>query len=420
MTRHQVTQAVVLLTLAAAGGGLLAWNAWRSRDTAPVESGVSLEVAFVERDERDVQLRVWNEALRADPTSAMVRGHLAALHVQRAREGGGEADYRVAEEFARASLARRTNRNGATAVTLVSVLLAQHRFAEAREVAAALVEREPDIPQYRALLGEVAMEVGDYALADRMFRTVWADRGRLSTAPRLARWLELNGHTRDARKLLLAARDDALARRDVARETKAWFCLRVADFELRAGRPRAAASALRTGLGVEPGDPRLHAGMARVAASRERWHDAIAWGERSLGLAFDVATLALVGDAYAAVGDSARAEEYLNAVAVALAVPTGMQHRAGNLHLLDHGRRVAALLRQAEVELAERRDIYAYDQLAWALHAAGRHDEALTMMRRALALGTRDPLLAAHAEAIAEAAGKPVALAQASLTRAER
>ena len=264
------------------------------------------------------------------------------------------------------------------------------------------------------------MEVGDYALADRMFRTVWADRGRLSTAPRLARWLELNGHTRDARKLLLAARDDALARRDVARETKAWFCLRVADFELRAGRPRAAASALRTGLGVEPGDPRLHAGMARVAASRERWHDAIAWGERSLGLAFDVATLALVGDAYAAVGDSARAEEYLNAVAVALAVPTGMQHRAGNLHLLDHGRRVAALLRQAEVELAERRDIYAYDQLAWALHAAGRHDEALTMMRRALALGTRDPLLAAHAEAIAEAAGKPVALAQASLTRAER
>ena len=37
------------------------------------------------------------EALAADPTSALVTGQLAALHLQRAREGGGWDDYLTAE-----------------------------------------------------------------------------------------------------------------------------------------------------------------------------------------------------------------------------------------------------------------------------------------------------------------------------------
>lgn len=71
------------------------------------------------------------------------------------RRSLGVSDYTVAEAFARRSLARRTQRNGATAATLVSVLLAQHRFREAFQEASTLRAREFDVPQYRALLGEV-------------------------------------------------------------------------------------------------------------------------------------------------------------------------------------------------------------------------------------------------------------------------
>ncbi|MES3032576.1 MAG: hypothetical protein V4813_01115 [Gemmatimonadota bacterium] len=361
---------------------------------APIASG------FSERPDRDVQIRVWKQALDADPVSAIALGQLAALHMQRAREGGTYDDYLQAETYARKSLSLRTQRNANTAATLVSILLAQHRFVEARGVADSLVQREPDVPEYRAALGEVAMELGDDATADRMFRSVWADRGTLTIAARLARWLEITNHVPEARRLLAQARAEAMSRRDVARETKAWFALRVGDLELRDGRIAAAATAFREGLVIEPDDPRLLAAMARLAAARQKHDDVIVWGERAIGLQLDPGTLGLVGDAYAAQGDSARASEYFRTLEVAVSTQPGAYHRAWSLYLLDHDLQVAEVLQKAQAELRERKDVYGYDVLAWALEKSGRRAEARDAMRAALRLGTPDPLLQRHARII--------------------
>ncbi len=358
------------------------------------------EVGYTERAQRDVQIRVWQTALDADPTSAIALGQLAALHLQRAREGGSWDDYLQAETLARRSLGKRTNRNASTAATLVSVLLAQHRFADARVVAAELVQREPDIPQYRATLGEVAMELGEYAVADTMFRSVWEQRSMLSIAPRMARWLELGNHVREARAILTASRDEALSRRDVASETKAWFQLRVGDLELRSGHGRAAEGAFRAGLMIEPDDPRLMAAMARLAAPQGRQREVIAWGERAIGLQLDPGTLGLIGDAYAALGDTARAGEYLRTLEVAVSMQPGAYHRAWSLYLLDHDLRVEEVLKKAQDELRERKDVYGYDIVAWALEKSGRHGDAQAAMRMALRLDTPDPLLFRHASAL--------------------
>ncbi len=355
---------------------------------------------FTERPDRDIQIRVWRQALDADPTSALALGQLAALHLQRAREGGPYDDYLQAETYARRSLAKRTQRNANTAATLVSILLAEHRFVDARAVAESLVVREPDVPEYRAALGEVAMELGDDALADRMFRSVWADRGTLTIAARLARWLEVTGHVPEARRLLTVARADAMSRRDVARETKAWFALRVGDLELRAGRLRAADAAFREGLDLEPGDPRLLAAMARTAAVEQRHDDVIRWGEAAIGMQLDPATLGIVGDAYAARGDSAKSAEYFRTLEVAVSMQPGAYHRAWSLYLLDHDLRVREVLAKAAAELVERKDVYGWDVYAWALEKSGRRDEARAAMREALRLGTPDPLLLRHAERI--------------------
>ncbi len=373
-----------------------------SRNAAPARDGAvgANEPGFSERADRDVQISVWNQALTADPISAIAMGQLAALHLQRAREGGTWEDYVQAESLARRSLGKRTNRNSATASTLVSVLLAQHRFTEAREVATELVLRDPDVPQYRATLGEVAMELGDDVAADSLFRSVWEQRSMLSIAPRVARWLELTNHVREARRLLITARREAMSRREIAKETKAWFHLRVADLELRSGRLRAAEAAIRDGLTVEPNDPRLLSAMARVADANGDYTQVVAWGERAIGLQLDPGTLGLVGDAYSAMGDSARAREYFETLEVAVSMQPGAYHRAWSLYLLDHGLRVNEVLSKAQAELTSRKDIYGYDVLAWALHKAGRQAEAQAAMRAALRLGTPDPLLTRHARAI--------------------
>ena len=413
MIQSRVIRQVSIVALVAAIGGLGLTRAVRvSRQHAvPATSfttNTPREPGFSERGERDIQIRVWHQALDADPTSAIAMGQLAALHLQRAREGGTWDDYLKAEDFARRSLGKRTNRNASTAVTLVSVLLAQHRFTEARDIAVELVTRESDIPEYRATLGEVAMELGDYAVADSMFRSVWEQRSSLSIAPRIARWLELTNHVREAQSLLVTSRDDAVSRREVAKETKAWFQMRVGDLELRSGHLRAAEDAFRAGLAIEPDDPRLLAAMARLADSRGDHKDVIAWGERAIGLQLDPATLGLVGDAYAALGDSVKSDEYFKTLEVAVSMQPGAYHRAWSLYLLDHGYRVNEVLGKAQNELRDRKDIYGYDIVAWALEKAGRHAEAQHAMRLALRLNTPDPLLVRHARAIGVSNDAPV------------
>ena len=387
--------ALVAVTI---GGVALTRGMWVSHTAT--NTAIPREPGFSERGDRDVQIKVWHQALDADPTSALAMGQLAALHLQRAREGGSWDDYLKAEDFARRSLAKRTNRNAGTAATLISILLAQHRFVEARAVADDLVAHEPDIPEYRAALGEVAMELGDDTTADAMFRSVWSNRATLTIGARIARWLEINDHVPEARRLLVSARADALSRRDVATETKAWFALRVGDLELRAGRLNAAETAFTDGLKIEPEDPRLLAAMARLCAARKNYADVITWGERAIGLQLDPATLGLVGDAYAQQGDTVRAGEYFKTLQVAVSMQPGAYHRAWSLYLLDHGLQVNEVLQKAQEELRDRKDVYGCDIVAWALEKSGRHTEAQAVMRQALRLHTPDPLLRHHAEVI--------------------
>lgn len=366
---------------------------------ASADSSV-LRDGFSELAQRDEQIRVWKEALAADSVSALAMSQLAALYTQRAREGGAYEDYLQAELYARKSLMLRTQRNGKTAVTLVSVLLAQHRFAEAQQTARELVMRENDIPQYRSLLGETSMETGDYATAAAMFDSVWTERAHLSTAPRLARWLELTNHTREARRILTEAQTEAMSRRDVTKETQAWFALRVGEFEARAARPRAAREAFMRGLAVEPNDYRIMAALARLEYRSNSPRKAIEWGERAIGEQLDPETLGVISDSYAALGDTARANEYFRTLEVAVSAQPGPFHRAWSLYLLDHNLRIDEVLQNARKELELRKDIYGYDIVAWALHKSGRNAEAAEMMKLALQLNTPDPLLQKHSEAI--------------------
>ena len=376
-------------------------------DVPPARGAAATSSALASREaehaQRDVQLRVWNQALLADSVSAVSMGQLAALHLQRARESGVFAEYLEAETLARRSLATRTRRNAATAVTLTNTLLAQHRFTEAMDVARTLVSWEPEQPAYRALLGEVAMELGDDSTATAMFNSVWTARSGLSIAPRLARWLELTNHVEQARRVLRTARTDALARRDLSTETKAWFHLRVGDLELRAGRARDAAEAYRAGLALDDTDPRLLAAMARLAERQQRPEAVIAWGERAIGVRMDPATLGLLSNAYAERDDRAKANEYAQTLAVVASAQRGPTDRAWSLYLLDQQEQVTTVLAKATAELATRRDVYGYDLAAWALYRAGRFGEARAMMAQAMRFNTPDPLLQHHAAIIADA-----------------
>jgi tetratricopeptide (TPR) repeat protein len=383
------------IALAGAAGGLAAsGSAVRTEPHAAEVNATALR-------NRDIEF--YRARTARDPRSARDFTQLAGLYLQRARETADNEDLVRAEDRARRSLALRRGRNDEAVGVLASSLMGQHRFSEAHRTALELLEADSGSIAARGLVAESAMELGRYREADSLFGMLAGYQTDLGTAPRLARWAELRGRTTEARRLLRQALTAARRRHGLPAEQLAWFHLRLGDLALRTGHLAEAGRELDAGLAIRPGDYRLLGARARLAAARHQWQRAAADGELAVSQALDPATLGLLADVWQALGDSVKSAGYDRAMRLTVLRQPGAYHRAWSLYLLDHGRDVPRVLANVRQELTARQDIYGYDLLAWALHAAGRDREARRPMASALALGTADAMLAYHAGMIARA-----------------
>jgi tetratricopeptide (TPR) repeat protein len=389
-----------LLGIAVSGGFL-----WHSEARGAHVANVAATPRFTPAQLLDSNIVFYEGVARRDPSGGMALGQLALFYMRRARATGDYQDVLRSEAAARKSLNNRSPHNTRARQALAASLLSEHRFGDALGIAKELCDREASNAAFRASLGEIQMELGHYDDAGASFATVAGNTSDLSVAPRLARWAELRGHPDSAYRLLNASLLAVIDRRDVPAEQKAWFWMRMGDLQFRRGMIGEAASDYQRGLDVHADDYRLLSAMAKLEAARHDWKLAIEYGERSVAVSFDPATLGAISDAYAGLGDSARADEYAHAMEVAVSKQATAYHRAWSLFLLDHHRRVGEVLAKAQEELETRRDIYGYDVVAWALHASGRDREARDMMTHALSLGTQDAMLYYHAAMIDRALG---------------
>jgi tetratricopeptide (TPR) repeat protein len=369
-----------------------------------------------ESEIRSLDIEFYERRVAEDSFSAADRSRLAGLYVQRARETGSDADYERAAVLARRSLRLREAHNGSTYVVLTSALLARHEFAEALRAARRLYAFDTADAGYTALLGEVELEVGDYTSAGRRFAAVAKDADKPSIAARLARWYEVTGRLEKARAILRQS-VARLEGSDVPREQLAWFHNRLGELELRSGQLDRADSAFYRALAIQPADYRALGGLARSSAARGDWPVAVELGARAIAIQPDPTTLGAMSEAYAALGDTAQAHSFADAMAATALSQPGAIHRAWGLFLLDHDRDVPRVLKEARASIAARRDVYGYDLLAWAAYKAGHLDEARRAATAAGAQGTEDATLLYHAGVIAFAAGDSAA-ARSMLTRA--
>ena len=358
-----------------------------------------------ESEIRSLDIEFYERRIAEDSLSAADRSRLAMLYLQRARETGSYPDYERAAELAQQSLTLRESHNEETYVLLTSALLAKHAFIDALSSARRLYASDTTSASHTALLAEVELEVGDYAAAASHFTAVARAADKPSIAARLARWYEVTGRLQKAQAILQQSARRLRASSDVPREQVAWFQYRLGELYLRAGNNAAADSAFRRALAVLPTDYRALGGLARLAAANRDWVSAIDYGSKAIAVQLDPATLGTMSDAYAALGDTAQASSFADAMATAALSQPGAIHRAWGLFLLDHDRDVARVLREARADVVHRRDVYGYDLLAWASYKAGRIDDARQAAAAALSQGTEDATLFYHAGMIAVAAG---------------
>lgn len=393
---------LALLALTALTTFMVQQRRARSADIDAVPLFAMPAVLHTESEVRDGDIAFYSKRVSEDPEGALDRLTLASLLFARSRASGSSSDLARAESLARESVALRSQRNGHAFEVLASVLMARHAFAEARVFAARADSLEPETASHLSLLGEIELELGEYDAAARHFTAVHLDGKQFTVTARLARWYELTGHADIARALLKRAIIDVNKRDDLPREQAAWFHYRLGELELRTNHLDAADVAFRRALQRNPDDVRALGGLARSALARGEWKRVIEFGDRALAVQIDPTILGSLSTASAALGDTAAAVGYANAMSVSALTQPGAIHRAWGLFLLDHGSTAerAEVLRRARMELRERHDVYGHDLLAWALYRAGHTTEARREMAAALSQGTEDALLVAHAAAL--------------------
>ena len=400
--RLRLTFAAVALAFAT---GLLAFGVL-SRSSHPehsaaIESGgapLAPGASTAERI-RALQATVW-----ATPSAAGYAA-LGLAYVQRVRETGDPTFYPRAERALRAGLAR--DARSVPALTgLGTLALARHDFAGALRYGQAAHRAAPAAIDPYAVLVDANVELGRYGAAERALQTFVDRKPTLASYARVSYFRELHGDLDGA----AAAMRLAVSAGGAAPENLSYVQTLLGTLELDRGRAAAAARAYRAALTGVPGYVPALAGLARVDAARGRLGPAIArYRDVVARLPLPEHVIAL-GEAELAAGRTAPARRDLALVGVeerllrANGVDTDVDLA---LFEANHGRPATAV-RLARRAWAHAPSVRSADALGWALTRAGDPAAGVAWARRALRLGSVDPLFLYHAGMSARAAGDRV------------
>lgn len=351
--------------------------------------------------ERTVALE---ERTSAEPGDLQAWQELATAYTSRAATEGDPAFYALAER----ALERAEELDPGAPATLLArgnLELSLHRFADARRTGARAVAALPASAAAHGLLVDAYVELGDYdAASASLQRMLDLDPG-LPALARTSYVRELHGDLAGAITAMQQA-EQAGAALPADRATIATL---LGDLHRRDGDLDAAEAAYARALEATPGAVPAQLGLAGILAVRSSPSEA---AEEVAGIVDGLPRLdavVLLADLYEAAGD---AEGRASALELARAM-AALQRDAGQtvdleLALLeaDHGDPLVAVELAQVAHDARPDNVYAADALAWALHRAGRSDEARPLVDRALRLDTADPVLRLHAAAVTAATGE--------------
>ncbi len=398
MKSHRTAAALALAAFALVIAGAVALRAIADGDRTATSAGAIEAFGDDPRVATEGTIAFFAERLQRDPLDFISATRLGAAYIRQARETGDVGGYSRAEAALRVALRLRPDHTPAQAY-MATVLLAQHDFPAAADLARTAYDADPSATQALAILGDALLELGEYDEARATYQQLAIVAPGPAALARLAHIAELEGRTRDALDLMTEA-ERRISERMFSPESIAWHRLQLGEMNFMTGDVDEAERWYRSSLGAFPDYPAALGGLARVAAARGDDAGAIALYEQAVAITPVPALLAQLGDVYARAGnDAAAARQYdtVELIGRLAEINRTIYNRDLALFRADHGRDTASAVELALGELEVRRDIYGYDAVAWALYADGRAAEAVPYVEQALRLGAKDPRLLFHA-----------------------
>lgn len=355
-------------------------------------------------------IEVYQGRIKRDPQDHGSHTTLGSLYLRHAKETGDHSSYDKADAMFAKALTLLPSHEAAR-VGRIAVANARHKFAESRELAAALYKENPDGPsglEALVMLADANVELGRYDETDANLKELVA-KGGDPTPPaflaRMSRLAELRGDIDKALALLKRAEDGDRAV-EASALSLAWYAARRGEILQTQGKADAAAAAFDAAVKANPASPDLKVMLAKARMAQNHPQDAVTIMEGVLKVDQDIDTWLPFGRALELAGDAKRAEEQYAAADRKADAEEPTAVRELILHYCDHGRRLPRALELAKREVVTRTDVFSCDSLAWALFKNGQLAAAEKASADALRLGTRDATLLYHAGAIARQLGQ--------------
>lgn len=380
------------VTLPAAFVALEAADGGGDRATAAAaETRVALPSAST--DERIAALR---DAVAADPSGTVPQTLLAGAYLQKVRETSDPTLYGKADALL-ADVLRRVPDDVGALTERGTLRLSRHDFDGGLADGRRALALEPELAKPLGVIVDGLVELGRYRRAARVLQRYVDRKPGLSSYTRVSYFRELHGDLRGATRALDLA---AAAGGGTAENTAFVRSLLGHVWFLRGDLDRAGRS-YREALARFPGNRAALTGLAQVRAARGDLRGALRLARRS-----DPLLSAQIERRLGLVGAARRHER--EALAFERFEETQGVDVGADRALLEaqFGSRRAAV-RLGRVAFANAPSVRTADALGWALTRAGRPAEGLRWARRALRLGSVDPVWLYHAGVAAAGAGRP-------------
>jgi tetratricopeptide (TPR) repeat protein len=333
-------------------------------------------------------------AVRARPRDADALVQLGFAYQLRWREAGDASYLPLSETALERSLRVRPGDPNAV-LGLGSLALIRHEFRSALVYGRRAQRLLVGSARPYGVIGDALVELGRYQAAFAAFERMVSLRPSLASYARIAYARELTGDRHGAE----AAMQLALEAAGGQPESSAWALVEISKLDLALGRLTRAERLAREAEEALPGYPAARIQLARVEAARGENEAAIADTREAVAALPSQQGVALLADLLDRAGRpaAARAQRRLVGVIERLLRASGVRvDLEAAVYGADQHVRPSETVRLARRARADRPSIYGDDALGWALARAGRCKEALPWARRALRLGTQDPLLYFH------------------------
>jgi tetratricopeptide (TPR) repeat protein len=288
----------------------------------------------------------------------------------------------------------------------VSILLNEHEFAAALDLAKALNKRVPDDVMVYGLLTDANVELGNYNDAETS--TQWMLNLRPGNRPALietARLRELFGDAEGAYEAIDLAYQSTPP---TETEERAAILTEMGHIRFASGNSDAAERLLQQALTASPNYPDALGGLAQVRMAQKRYSDAVVLLQQRYQLEPRAGNLYELAEAFQFAGRESEAKKAFAEFEAQALRESGKKDNSNReliFYYADHAHHPARALKLAEQEYGWRHDVYTLDAYAWALHVNGQDTEARKQIETALAVGIHDSKIFLHAGAIALKSG---------------